>query len=68
MEERAKFKEAVARVYSCTSREESREAEDWLTAWRKQTSAWQTADSILYDATSTENEMYMAAHTLCAKV
>jgi hypothetical protein len=68
MEDHARFKQAVAKVFSCTSRETSREAEAWLTSWRKQSSAWQTADSILYDASSTDDERYMAAHTLCTKV
>lgn len=68
MDDRQAFKQAVAQIYSHSSREESKHAEDWLTSWRKQSSAWATADSILYDASSTEDEKYMAAHTLCTKV
>lgn len=68
LNDREAFKRAVAEVYSNASREQSRAAEEWLTAWRKSTTAWATADSILYDASSTDDERYMAAHTLCTKV
>lgn len=65
----AAFKQAVAKVYSDVCVEvERKAAEDWLTSWRKQPSAWQTAETILHDDSTTSEEKYMAAHTLCTKV
>jgi hypothetical protein len=69
MSDNSAFKQAVARIYSDTCPEtERRSAEEWLTSWRKHPSAWSTADSILHDASTTGEEKYMAAHTLCTKV
>ena len=68
MSERQSFGQAVQTLYGATEREQRQRAEDWLTAWRKEPSAWSTADAVLYDANSSEEERYMAAHTLCSKV
>jgi ferric-dicitrate binding protein FerR (iron transport regulator) len=70
MADRDQFRQAVRAIYDSNklNKEERSRAEAWLEAWQRQQSAWETAASVLDDASSTDDERFMAAQTLRTKV
>jgi Importin-beta N-terminal domain len=62
------FRHAVQRMYGSSDRTERKDAEHWLEHWQRQSQAWSTADAILHDPSSSEEQRYMAAQTIRTKV
>lgn len=66
--DREQFCLAVRTIYESDSKEERARAEQWLETWQRQASAWETAASVLDEASGTDDERFMAAQTLRTKV
>ena len=65
--DREQFCLAVRTIYESDAKEERNRAEQWLETWQRQSSAWETAASVLDDANSTDDERFMASQTLRTK-